>query len=96
MLSQGVVPVLLLTGTVTSIPSAGVGAVVEGPWGSLSCSRAPRIPRARWKYAEGVGRFDDVTGARARRKLLPEASISPKAFLRGSGVMEFVSHAASD
>jgi hypothetical protein len=49
--------------TVTSVPSAGVGAVVGGPRGSTSFQRAPRVPRVRRKYTEGVGRFDDVMGA---------------------------------
>jgi hypothetical protein len=38
---------------VMSVPSAGVGATVGGPSGSLSCQRAQRVPRARQKYAEG-------------------------------------------
>jgi hypothetical protein len=38
---------------VTFVPSAGVGAAVGGPHGSPSCQRAPRVPRARQKYAKG-------------------------------------------
>jgi hypothetical protein len=45
---------------------------------------------ARWKRVVGVGRFDDVIGAWARRKLPPEASIMPEASLQGSGEIEFV------
>jgi hypothetical protein len=64
--------------TVMSIPSAGVGTVVGGPmaphlsrWLRVSFGRGGRTLR-------GVGRFDDVMGARARRKPLPEAPISPE------------------
>jgi hypothetical protein len=35
-----------------------------------------------------LGCFDDVMGARVRRKLPPEAHISPKTFPQGSGGME--------
>jgi hypothetical protein len=69
--------------------------VVGGPCGSPSCQRVPRVPRARQKYAEGVGRFDDVMGAQARWKLSPEVPISPETFPQGSGV-EVDFHASSD
>jgi hypothetical protein len=83
---------------VTSVPSAGVSAVVEGPRGSPSCQRAAHVPQARQKYAEGVGRsrayvagvgrFDDVVMAWARQKPPPEEPISPETFPQGSGGME--------
>jgi hypothetical protein len=42
--------------------------VVGGPGGSLSCQRAARVPRARQKYAEGVGRSRAyVVGVRRSR-----------------------------
>jgi hypothetical protein len=41
---------------ITSILSARVSAMVEGPRGSPSCQRAACVPQARQKYAEGVGR----------------------------------------
>jgi hypothetical protein len=83
MLGQSVIPCSCSLRTVTSVPSVGVGAVVGGPRGSPSFQRAPRVPWARQKYVEGVGRFDDVTGARARRKLPPEAPISPETSPQG-------------
>jgi hypothetical protein len=49
---------------------------------------APRVPWARRKYTEGVGRFDDIMGAQARQKLPPEAPISPETFLQGSSGAE--------
>jgi hypothetical protein len=67
-----------------------------GPHGSPSCQRASRVPRARWKYIEGVGRFDDIMGARTKQKLPPEASISPEIFSQGSGGIEVDFRASSD
>jgi hypothetical protein len=66
MLGQGVVSVLLFTVHSHVCPIGGSGCNGWGPRGSLSCQRAPRVPRARQKYAEGVERFDDVMGAQAR------------------------------
>jgi hypothetical protein len=86
MLGQGVVPVLLLIVHGHVRPIGGSRCRGWGPRGSPSCQRVPRVPRARRKYAEGVGRFDDVMGARARRKLSPETPISPETFPQGSGV----------
>jgi hypothetical protein len=73
-------------------PIGGSGCRGEGPRGSLSCQRAPRVPRARQKYAEGVERFDDIMGAQARRKLPRKAPISPETFPQGSGGMEVDFH----
>jgi hypothetical protein len=64
MLGQGMVPVLLLTMHGHVRPIGGSECRGWGPRGSPSCQRAPRVPRARRKYAEGVGRFDDVMRAR--------------------------------
>jgi hypothetical protein len=68
MLGLGVVPVLLLTmhGHVSPIGRSGCHG--WGPRGSPSCERAPHVPRARRKYTEGFRHFDDIIGARARRK----------------------------
>jgi hypothetical protein len=96
MLGQGVVPVLLLTVHDHVCPIGGSGCRGWGPRGSLSCQRAPRVPRARQKYAEEVGRFDDIMGAWARRKMSPEAPISPKTFPQGSDGMEVDFRASSD
>jgi hypothetical protein len=67
-----------------------------GPRSSPSFQRAPRVPRARRKYAEGVRLFDDVMEARARRKLPLEAPISPETSPQGSGGMEVDFRASSD
>jgi hypothetical protein len=84
-LDQSVVPVLLFTMHGHVHPIGGSGC--RG-WGSYQ--RTPCVPRARRKYAEGVrrsrayiagvGRFDDVVTARARRKPPPETPISPETF----------------
>jgi hypothetical protein len=79
-----------------SVPSTGVGAGVGAPRGSLSCQRAPHVPQARRKYVKGVRHFDHVMGARARRKLPPEAPISPETFPQGSSGMEVDFRASSD
>jgi hypothetical protein len=94
MLGQSVVPAFLLTVHGHVRPIGGSGCRGECPRGSLSGQRAPHVPRARQKYAKGighfrafvaevgrggsrfrqgagVGRFDDVTGARAMRKAYP-------------------------
>jgi hypothetical protein len=56
MLGQSVVPAFLLTvhGLVRPIGESGCHG--EGPRGSLSCQRAPRVPRARQKYTKGIWR----------------------------------------
>jgi hypothetical protein len=80
-------PVLLFTVHGHVRPIGGSGCCGWGPpW-------LPVLPdgstcQARRKYAEGVGRFDDVMGAQARRKLPPKVPISPKTFLQGSGGAE--------
>jgi hypothetical protein len=70
--------------------------VVGGPRGSPSCQRAPRVPRTRQKYVEEVGRFDDVTRARTRRKNAVRGAYLARDFPQGSGGMEFVVRAASN
>jgi hypothetical protein len=72
MLDQSAVPTLLFTVHGHVRPIGGNERRGEGPRGSPPCQRAPRVPRARQKYAErvgrsrayvaGVGRFDDVMG----------------------------------
>jgi hypothetical protein len=94
-LGQSVVPVLLFTVHGHVCPIGGSGCRGWGPRGSPSCQRAPRVPRARRKHAKGVrlsrayvagvGRINDVTRARTRRKPPPEAPISPETFPQGSG-----------
>jgi hypothetical protein len=96
MLGHGVVPVLLLTVHGHIRPIGGSGCRGWGPRGSPSCQRAPCVPRVSQKYVEGVGRFDDIMGSRARWKLPPEAPISPETFPQGSGGMEVDFGASSD
>jgi hypothetical protein len=91
-----VIPVLLLTVYGHIRPIGGSGCHGWGPRGSSSCQRAPRVPRARRKYVEGVGRSNDVMGARARRKLLSEMPILPETFPQGSGGMKVDFRASSD
>jgi hypothetical protein len=79
-----------------SVPSKGAGVTIGSPRCSPSCLRVPHVPRVRQKYAEGVRRFDDVIGARARWKMPLEAPMSPESFPQGSGGMEFVVRASSD
>jgi hypothetical protein len=85
------VPVLLLTvhGHVHSIDGSECRS-----WGSPWLPVLPKgstCPSGRGgSVSWGVGRFDDVIGAWARRKLSPEASIMPEASLQGSGEIEFV------
>jgi hypothetical protein len=67
------------------VPIGGSGCHGWGPRGSPSSLRVPRAPRARRKYAERIGRFDDVTGARARQKMSSEAPISLETFPQGLG-----------
>jgi hypothetical protein len=38
-------------------PIIGNGCRGGGPCGSRPCQRVLRVPRARWKYAQGVERF---------------------------------------
>jgi hypothetical protein len=96
MLGQGVVLVLLLTVHGHICPIGLSGCCDWRPRGSPSCQRAPHVPQARQKYAKGFGLFDDVMGVQVRRKLPPEAPISPETFLLGSGGMEVDVHASSD
>jgi hypothetical protein len=72
MLGQSTVPTLLFTVHGHVRPIGGNGRRSEGPRDSPPCQRAPRVLRARQKYAKrversrayvaGVGRFDDVMG----------------------------------
>jgi hypothetical protein len=91
MLDHSAAPMLPSTMYGRVCPISGNGCRGGGPRGSRPCQRALRVPRARRKYAKGVGcshaylagvgrggerfrrdarvgRFDDVMGARARRK----------------------------
>jgi hypothetical protein len=56
MLGKSVVLVFLFTVHSHVCPIGGRGCRGEGPCGSPSCQRAPRVPRARQKYAKRVGR----------------------------------------
>jgi hypothetical protein len=56
MLGQSVVPTLLFTVHGHVHPIGGNGCCGEGPHGSPPCQRGPHVPRARQKYAKGVGR----------------------------------------
>jgi hypothetical protein len=56
MLGQNAVPTLLFTMHGHVCPIGGNGCRGEGPCGFPPCQRAPRVPRARQKYAKGVGR----------------------------------------
>jgi hypothetical protein len=97
-LDQSMVPVLLFTVHGHFCPIGRSGCRGWGPRGSLSCQRAPRVPRAKRKYAEGVRRscayvagvgcFDDVMRARARQKPPLGAPISPETFPQGLGGMK--------
>jgi hypothetical protein len=70
MSGQSAVPMLLLNVHGLVCPISGSGCRSEGPRGFSPCQRAPRVPRARQKYAKGVsrsrayvamvGHFDDV------------------------------------
>jgi hypothetical protein len=55
-LGQSVVLVLLFTVHGHVRPIGGSGCRGEGSRGSLPCQRAPSVPRARLKYADGVTR----------------------------------------
>jgi hypothetical protein len=56
MLGQSTVPTLLFTMHGHIRPINRNGRRDEGPRGFSHCQRAPRVPRARQKYAKGVGR----------------------------------------
>jgi hypothetical protein len=56
MLDHSVVPMLLFTVHDHVCPIGGNGCRGRGPCGSSPCQRAPRVPRARQKYAKRVGR----------------------------------------
>jgi hypothetical protein len=56
MLGQSVVPMLLFTIHSHVRPIGGSGCHSEGPRGFPLCQRAPRVPRARQKYAKRVRR----------------------------------------
>jgi hypothetical protein len=56
MLGQSMIPAFLLTVQGHVRPIGGSGCYGEGPRGSLSCQRAPHVPRMRQKYAKGIRR----------------------------------------
>jgi hypothetical protein len=55
MLGQSTVPTLLFTMHGHIRPINRNGRRDEGPRGFSHCQRAPRVPRARQKYAKGSG-----------------------------------------
>jgi hypothetical protein len=96
MLGQGVVlvPLFIVHGYVRLI--GGSECRGWGPCGSSSCQRVPRVPRARREYAERVGCFDGVMGARTRQKLPPEVPILPETSPQGSSEMDIGFRASSN
>jgi hypothetical protein len=56
MLGQSAVPTFLFTVHGHVRPIGGNGRRGKAPRGSPPCQRAPRVPRARQKYAKEVGR----------------------------------------
>jgi hypothetical protein len=52
-------------GGIVAVTPVAVEVWMSSWWNGRSTSfqRAPRVPRVRRKYTEGVGRFDDVMGA---------------------------------
>jgi hypothetical protein len=96
MLGQGVVPVLLLTVHGHVRPICGSGCRGWAPRGSPSCKRAPRVPRTRRKYVEGVERFWWRHEGSSEAKTVTRGAYLARDLSAGSGEMEFVVHASSD
>jgi hypothetical protein len=95
MLGQGVVLVLLLTVHGHVHPIGGRGCHGWGALWLLVLPEGSTCPSGEAEVREGVERFDDVMGARARQKLPHEAPMSPETFPHGSGGVEVDFRASS-
>jgi hypothetical protein len=71
ILGQSMVLVFLLTVHGHVCPISGSGCHGEGPHGSPSCQRAPRVSQAKQKYAKGSSAPMLTLPGRARRKSFP-------------------------